>query len=79
MIYALPVLTFAMLGYMFWSSAFRLRRERLRTMKSSDRSRNILTPRHRARANLTRAFGLPVHEPEWEADLLASLRIQDRK
>lgn len=77
MIYALPVLILTMLGYMFWSSVFRLRRERLRAVKSSDRSGVILTPRHRARANLTRAFVLPAQRAEWEAGLLANLRNRE--
>ena len=77
MIYALPVLIFAMLGYMFWSSMFRLRRDRIRGMKKADRSELILTPRQRVRANLKRAFALPEQKPEWEAGLLANLRMRD--
>ena len=77
MIYALPVLVFTMLGYMFWSTMFRLRRDRLSAMKNSDRSGLILTPRQRVRANLARAFVLPDQEPDWEADLLSSLRARE--
>ena len=77
MIYAFPVLTLTMLGYMFWSLMFRLRRDRLRAMKNSDRSGIILTPRQRVRANLTRAFVLPGQEPEWEAGLLANIRARE--
>ena len=77
MFYALPVLIFTMLAYMFWSSMFRLRRDRIRAMKNADRSEIILTPRQRVRANLTRAFALPGQKPEWEAGLLANLRVSD--
>lgn len=76
MIYALPVLVVTMLGYMFWSTMFRLRRDRLRAKKNSDRSGIILTPRQRVRANLARAFVLPDQKPSWEADLLASLPVR---
>ena len=77
MIYVLPVLTLTMLGYMFWSSMFRLRRDRIRAMKEADRSAIIFTPRQRARTNLNRAFVLPEQRPEWEPGLLASLRSRD--
>lgn len=77
MTYVLPLLTLAMLGFIFWSAAFRLRRDRLRAMKSADRSHVILTPRQRARANLTQAFAPPPGTAEWEAELLASLRARD--
>ena len=79
MIYALPVLTLTMLGFIFWSAAFRLRRDRLREMKNSDRSKVILTPRQRVRAHLDRAFRLPEQKPDWEADLLANLPEGDGK
>ena len=77
MIYLLAVLILAMLGYMFWVSTFRLRRDRLRTMKNSDRSGTILTPRQRVRTNLTRSFPLPRQKPEWEARLLANLGVRE--
>lgn len=73
MIHALAVLTFAMLGFMFWSTAFRLRRDRVRATKRSDRSGIILTRRQRVRASLSRAFTVPAQRPEWEAGLLANL------
>jgi len=79
MTYALPVLIVAMLGFMFWSTTFRLRRDRLRAMKNSDRSKVILTPRQRLRTNLKRAFLPPKQEPEWEADLLANLGDREKK
>ena len=78
MIYALAVLTFAMLGFMFWSTTFRLRRDRLRFMKSSSRRRIVFRARQRVRATLKRAFALPEQKAEWEAGLLASLRARER-
>jgi hypothetical protein len=78
MIYALAALTFVMLGYMFWISTFRLRRDRLRLARSSDRSRIIAAPRERLRANLNQAYGLPRQEAEWESRLIANLRAADR-
>ena len=78
MTYVLPVLIVAMLGFMFWSTTFRLRRDRLRAMKSSDRSNVIMTPRQRLRANLKRAFLPPKQVPQWEADLLANLRDREK-
>jgi hypothetical protein len=77
MTYALAALTFAMLAYMFWSSTFRLRPERIRAAKHSHRNGIILTRRQRMRATLMRSFPLPRQEPQWETDLLASLRARD--
>jgi hypothetical protein len=77
MLYALPVLTFLMLGYLFWSATFRLRRDRLRATRNSDRSALILTPRQRARANLTRPFAPPGQRAEWESGLLGRLEARD--
>jgi hypothetical protein len=71
--YLLPLLVAAMLGYMFWSVTFRLRRDRLLATRRSDRSQTILTPRQRARNNLTRAFEPPAQKPDWETGLLARL------
>ena len=77
MILALALLTFDMLSYMFWSTTFRLRRDRLRATRRSDRTGVILTRRQRVRANLVLAFGVPNRKPEWEAGLLASLAARD--
>ena len=71
--YALPILILAMLAYMFWFSAFRLRRDRLRAIRKSDRSNVILTRKQRVRAQLKRAFQVPPREPQWEEELLANL------
>ena len=71
--YALPILILAMFAYMFWFSAFRLRRDRLRAIRKSDRSDVILTRKQRVRAQLKRAFQLPPPETQWEAELLADL------
>jgi hypothetical protein len=79
MLYVVPVLVVAMLGYMFWTAAYRLRRDRLRAMKVSDRSGVILSRRQRARASLTRAFRIPERRPEWEDELLATLPNRGKK
>jgi hypothetical protein len=74
MVYALPAIVFAMLGYMFWLSAFQLRRDRLRSQRAQ-RSAVILTPRQRIRANLGRAFVPPADRPDWQARLLSDLAV----
>ena len=79
MIHALAVLTFAMLGYMFWSLTFRLRRDRLRAIRNCGRRGILIAARQRVRASLTRAFVLPAHEPDWEAHLLANLEGRERE
>lgn len=73
MIYGLPLLIASMLGYIFWRSAFRLRRDRLETARRSDRWARILTSKHRARLNLGKAFDVSAEKPEWEAALIADL------
>jgi hypothetical protein len=49
MIYALTVLTFVMLAYMFWSTTFSLRRDRIRAMRRAGRSAAIASRRPRVR------------------------------
>lgn len=73
MMYGLAGLTLLMLAYMFWSSAFRLRRDRLRTIRKSDRSEVILTRRQRVRLQLQRAFPLSKQRPDWEDQILGDL------
>ena len=41
MMYAFPILIVLMLGYMFWSAAFRLRRDRLAVARLARRPRDI--------------------------------------
>jgi hypothetical protein len=78
MIYALAVTILSMMGYMWWITAFQMRRDRLRVAKSADRSHVIMTPKQRARAQLTRAFRLSDDKPEWEAPLVESLTAATR-
>jgi hypothetical protein len=49
MIYALTVLTFVMLAYMFWSTTFSLRRDRIRAMRRAGKSAAIASRRPRVR------------------------------
>ena len=77
MTYAIPLLTLVMLAYMYWATVFRLRRDRLRATRRSDRSGIIASPRRRVRSSLTRAFEIPARRPEWEADLLGRLQARD--
>ena len=75
--YALPVLILLMLAFMFWSSTYRMRRDRLRAIRNSDRSDVIFTRKQRVRAQLKRAFHLPDRKPQWEEDLLADLAARN--
>jgi hypothetical protein len=79
MLYALAVLTLSMMGYMWWVTAFQMRRDRLRTEKSADRSHVIMTPKQRARVQLMRAFRLSDDKPDWESRLVKSLATEERR
>jgi hypothetical protein len=58
-----------MIGYMFWSAAFAMRRERVRNQREATRGRHAFTRMHRARLLLQRAFGSP-EEPSWQPAML---------
>ncbi|MFN3388051.1 MAG: hypothetical protein ACK40O_03910 [Allosphingosinicella sp.] len=72
--YLLPVLTAAMLGYMVWAVAVRLRRDRVKTERERSRGRFAFRrPIERVRFLLNRTFRTPDEEPEWEKPLVSSL------
>lgn len=77
MLYALAALILAMMSYMWWITAFQMRRDRLRVEKSADRSHVIMTPKQRARVQLMRAFRVSDERPEWEASLVKSLAASE--
>lgn len=70
-----PVLATAVLGmfgYMFWSAAYAMRKERIRNQREATRGRHAFTRKHRARMLLQRAFGNP-EEPAWQPAMLERL------
>lgn len=69
----LPALVVAMLTYIFWHAAFRLRHDRVRFARKSDRRDQIFGRRHRIRFLLGRAFAAPADKPDWEAPLVEDL------
>ena len=73
----IPLLVVAMLGYMFWHAAFRLRPDRVRFARNSDRRHRIFSRRHRARFLLGRAFDPPGDKPDWQEPLVADLAALD--
>ncbi len=73
----IPVLIAAMLAYIFWRCAFRLRRDRVKQARQATRGRFDLSPRQRARLLLERAFGLPERKKDWEAALLSRLSSRE--
>lgn len=72
--YLLPAATAAMLGYMVWAVAVRLRRDRVQTQRERNRGRFAFRrPMERVRFLLNRTFKTPDQEPEWEKPLVSSL------
>ncbi len=70
-----PVLAIAvlgMVGYMFWSAAYAMRKERIRNQREATRGVHAFTRKHRARLLLQRAFGSP-EEPSWLPVILERL------
>lgn len=64
-----------MFGYMLWSAAYAMRKERIRNQREATRGRHAFTRMHRARLLLQRAFGNP-EEPAWQPAMLE--RLGDR-
>lgn len=73
--YLFPAAVLAMLAYMFWSVAFRLRRDRVMDLREIDRGRRIFSRRYRIRYLLGRSFKVSAEEPEWQPALVSRLRL----
>jgi hypothetical protein len=73
MFYMLPAATVAMLGYVFWRTVFRLRKDRLLLTREQTRGKFALRPRDRLRLLLNRSFTVADDKPDWEEPLVAKL------
>ena len=73
MIYLIPAATAAMLGYMLWSTVFRLRHDRVRTERDLTRGKFAFRARERVRLLLSRSFRIADDKAEWEDPLLSTL------
>lgn len=73
MIYILPAITLVMLGYMVWSTMFRLRHDRVKTERHLKRGKFAFTPKDRVRFLLGQSFEVSKDKPEWEDSLMSSL------
>ena len=73
----IPVLIAAMLAFIFWRAAFRLRPDRVKQAREATRGRFDLSPRQRVKLLLDRAFNLPERNKDWEAPLLSRLPPRD--
>lgn len=73
MITILAVTTLAMLAYVFWLAAFRMRRERIWSQRTSNRGKFAFRRKDRLRFLLGRSFTVAPDKPEWEESLVASL------
>lgn len=73
MFYMLPAATVAMLGFVFWRTVFRLRKDRLMLTRAQTRGKYALRPRDRLRLLLNRSFQVTDDKPEWEEPLVAKL------
>lgn len=71
--YFIPAAVIAMLGYMFWSVAFRLRRDRVTETRKQDRSHIIFSRRYRIRYLLGRSFKVSEDDPDWQPKLVSHL------
>ncbi|WP_129794223.1 hypothetical protein [Sphingosinicella sp. CPCC 101087] len=63
--------TIAMLAYMFWRTAFHMRRDRIAATRELTRGKFAFRPKERARFLLNRAFRVSDEKAEWE-DLVVS-------
>ena len=79
MIYFVSAATAAMLGYMLWSTLFRLRHDRVRRQRSLTRGKFAFRTKERARFLLNRSFGVTEDKPEWEEPLVSSLNAAARR
>lgn len=73
MIYIIPVLTLAMLAFVFWRAAFSMRRDRVRAERELHRGKFAFRPKERARFLLSRSFHVAKDKPEWEDPLVTRL------
>jgi hypothetical protein len=73
MFYMLPAATVAMLGFVFWRTVFRLRKDRLTLTREQTRGKYALRPRERLRLLLNRSFTVASDKPDWEEPLVAKL------
>lgn len=73
MIYVIAVATLAMLAYVFWLAAFRMRRERVRSQREQSRGKFAFRAKDRLRFLLGRSFGVAPDKPDWEEPLVAKL------
>lgn len=79
MIYIIPPLVLAMLGYMAWLATARLRYDRVRNLRERNRGRYAFRPKERVRFLLARAFQVRSDEPPSQAELRSSLDEATRK
>jgi hypothetical protein len=73
MINLIAAMTFAMIGYMVWLVAYRLRRDRLSSERAMSRGKRGFRPKERLRWLLRETFGVAEERPDWEAPLLSRL------
>ena len=73
MIYIIPAATLAMLAYVFWLAAFRMRRDRVRSERELNRGKFAFRPKERLRFLLSRSFDVSPEKPEWEDPLVSRL------
>ena len=74
MLYLLPGLTIAMLGYLAWAAIFRLRRDRVFSQREHTRGKFTFAPKERIRFLLNRSFQVPEEKPEWEEPIVSALK-----
>lgn len=73
MIYLVALVTAAMLGFMLWSTLFRLRRDRVKAERDLTRGKFAFRPKERLRFLLGRSFKVSEDRPEWEEPLVSTL------
>ena len=73
MLYFLTAASAAMLGYMVWSTAFRMRHDRVRTQRRLTRGKFAFRARERARLVLNKAYQVADDRPEWQDELVSTL------
>lgn len=69
----IPFIVLAMLAYMFWRLAVRLRPDRIRAERELTRGKHAFRPRERIRFLLKRAFHVKEDEPPWQSELKSTL------
>jgi hypothetical protein len=73
MLYFLTAATTAMLGFMVWTTVFRMRHDRVRTQRQLTRGKFAFRARERARLLLNKAFQVADDNPEWQDELVSTL------